>query len=95
MAFFREITKPFKKTLKHFERTAKNLLEIPRSILSGLTPDVPDPLPIPGPLPPIGIPETGGGEATKRRRLILGGRGKTILAGQLTPTKVGKRRILG
>ncbi len=47
------------------------------------------------PEPPVGIPETGAGEVTKRRQLIAGGRGRTILAGQLTPANVGRKRILG
>ncbi len=47
------------------------------------------------PEPPVGIPETGAGEVTKRKQLIAGGRGRTILAGQLTPANVGKKRIFG
>ncbi len=51
--------------------------------------------PLPPPEPPIAVPEKGEGEVTKQRRLITGGRRGTILAGQLTPTQVGKKRILG
>ena len=87
---FKEVARPFKQLGKEIERDFKR--SILGSILEG--PEFPDPPPLPGPLPPIGIPETGGGEVTKRRRLITGGRGRTILAGQLTPSKLGKR-ILG
>ena len=88
---FKEVTRPFKQIGREIERDFKR--SILGSFLQG--PEFPDPPadPLADPLPPVGIPETGGGQVTKKRRLILGGRGATILAGQLTP-KVGKR-ILG
>lgn len=85
-----DLSRAWKKIEKQFKRWDKDLGQI----LGVYPPDLPEPPPIPPPEPPIGIPETGGGEVTKRRRLILGGRGRTILAGQLTPSKLGKR-ILG
>lgn len=51
--------------------------------------------PLPPPEPPLGVPETGTGEVTRQKHMIRGGRGGTILAGQLTPERVGKKRILG
>ena len=51
--------------------------------------------PLPEPEPPVAIPEKGKAEVTKKRQLIRGGRGRTILAGQLTPENIGKKRILG
>lgn len=86
---FKEVARPFKQIGREIERDFKR--SILGSFLQG--PELPEPPPVPDPLPPVGIPETGGGQVTKKRRLILGGRGATILAGQLTP-KVGKR-ILG
>ena len=86
---FKEVTRPFKQIGREIERDFKR--SILGSFLQGPElPEIPPPEP---PAPPVGIPETGGGQVTKKRRLILGGRGATILAGQLTP-KVGKR-ILG
>lgn len=57
--------------------------------------EVVPPEPMPPPEPPVAIPETGEGEITKQRTLIKGGRGKTILAGQMTPQNVLKKKILG
>lgn len=51
--------------------------------------------PLPDPEPPVAIPETGEAEITKRGMKIKAGRGGTILAGQLTPTKIGRKEILG
>ena len=86
---FKEVARPFKQIGREIERDFKR--SILGSFLQGPElPEIPPPEP---PAPPIGIPETGGGQVTKKRRLILGGKGATILAGQLTP-KVGKR-ILG
>ncbi len=46
------------------------------------------------PEPPIALPEKGEADLTKRRPAIKGGRGGTILAGELTP-KTKKKEILG
>jgi len=51
--------------------------------------------PLPPPEPPVGIPETGAGDVTQKRKLIKSGRGGTILAGQLAPANIFKKRILG
>lgn len=51
--------------------------------------------PLPKPEPPVAIPEKGEAEVTKKRQLIQGGRGRTILAGQLTPKKIGRTQVLG
>ena len=51
--------------------------------------------PLPEPLPPVAIGEKGEAEITKRGTAIKAGRGGTILAGELTPEKIGKKRILG
>ncbi len=61
--------------------------------MSGLfsTPKTPE---TPPPEPPIALPEKGEADLTKRRPAIKGGRGGTILAGELTP-KTKKKEILG
>lgn len=46
------------------------------------------------PEPPIALPEKGVADLTKRRPAIKGGRGGTILAGELTP-ETRKKKILG
>jgi hypothetical protein len=51
--------------------------------------------PIPPPEAPVAIPETGEAEVTKRRSMMQGGRGKTILAGQMAPANIFKKRLLG
>ncbi len=55
----------------------------------------PEAEPIEEPEPPVAIPEKGEAEVTKRRAGIKTGRGGTILAGELTPKKTKKKRILG
>jgi len=86
---FKEVTRPFKQIGAEIERDFKRSI-LGQALEGPELPDIPPPQP---PTPPVGIPETGGGEVTKRRRLILGGRGATILAGQLTPAT--RKRILG
>lgn len=51
--------------------------------------------PPPKPKPPVGIPEKGEADVTEKRKMIKAGRGGTILAGELTPEKTEKARILG
>lgn len=48
---------------------------------------------VPPPEPPAGLPETGAGDVTKQRKLMQGV--KTNLTGQLTPSNIRKRRLLG
>ena len=55
------------------------------------TPITPPP---PKPAPPVGVPETGEAEVTKKRKMIKAGRGGTILTGALAPKKTGKARLL-
>ena len=43
---------------------------------------------------PIGVPETGEADTTKKRKAIKAGRGGTILTGDLAPQKTGKARLL-
>lgn len=52
-----------------------------------------DPLPIPD--PPIAQGQPGEAVTDIQNRFIKAGRGGTILTGQLAPTKVGKKRLLG
>jgi hypothetical protein len=49
----------------------------------------------PPPEPPPGIPETGEAQAGIDRRKMIGGRGRTILTGELAPSNVGKKGLLG
>ena len=57
-------------------------------------PKKPDPLPIPD--APIAQGQPGEGDITKTtKKFIKAGRGGTILTGQLAPTKIGKKRLLG
>ena len=51
--------------------------------------------PLPEPDPPVAIPEKGEGDITKRRTMVKGGRGGTILTGQLSPQNILKKRVLG
>lgn len=51
--------------------------------------------PLTEPEPPVAIPEKGEAEVTKAGKGIKAGRGGTILAGQLTPERIGKKRVLG
>jgi len=57
-----------------------------------------DSFPPPGsevkPEAPVGVPETGEAETTKKRKAIKAGRGGTILTGDLAPQKTGKARLL-
>ena len=54
-----------------------------------------NPQPLPEPEPPVAIPETGEGQVTKTKAAVKGGRGGTILAGQMTPANIQKKKILG
>lgn len=93
------ISRAVKKVKREFKRVQKQILgevkrpgTLARTILSPELP-VPDPLPIPD--PPIVQGQPGTAAAAPKRKLIKAGRGGTILTGQLAPTKVGKKRLLG
>jgi len=47
------------------------------------------------PDPPIAMPETGEADATQKHKITKAGRGGTVLAGQMTPSNIFKRKILG
>lgn len=53
---------------------------------------VPEP---PPPEPPPAIAEVGEAQAGIERKKIQGGRGRTILTGELAPANIGKRGLLG
>ena len=53
------------------------------------------PPPLPEPEPPVAIPETGEAQVTKTRAAVKGGRGSTILTGQMTPQNIKKKKVLG
>lgn len=91
---------PFhKKILKEFKRFQKQILgEVKRPgklVKDALFPDPPKPDPLPIPDPPIVQGQPGTAASAPKRKLIKSGRGGTILTGQLAPTKVGKKRLLG
>ncbi len=50
---------------------------------------------LPEPDAPIAQGQPGEGAASIQKRSIKAGRGGTILTGQLAPTKIGKKRLLG
>ena len=81
----------FEKLFKFPTDLFKKQTDFLGDILGG--PDVPDIPPPPLPEPPIGIPETGTGGMARMKKLIRGGRGRTILAGQLTPST--RKKVLG
>lgn len=54
-----------------------------------------EPAPLPIPDPPIAQGQAGGAVTDIENKFIKAGRGGTILTGQLTPTKIGKKRLLG
>lgn len=56
-------------------------------------PRKPDPLPVPD--PPIVKGQEGEGVTGIQNKFIKAGRGGTILSGQLTPSNIGKKRLLG
>ena len=56
------------------------------------SPKTPEP---PKPEAPVAIPETGEGDVTQKRSMIKSGRGGTILAGQMAPANIFKKKILG
>ena len=47
------------------------------------------------PKPPVGMPETGEADVTQQRKMIKAGRGGTILAGELAPENIKKKKVLG
>jgi len=53
------------------------------------------PPPLPAPEPPVAIPEMGDANVIKTGSMIKRGRGGTILAGQMTPSNIKKKKILG
>ena len=57
-------------------------------------PDLPPPEPE-IPEPPVAIPETGEAQVTKTKAAVKGGRGGTILAGQMAPQNIRKKKVLG
>jgi len=56
------------------------------------SPKTPPPKP---PDPPVAMPETGEADVTQKRQMIKAGRGGTILAGQMAPSNIFKKKILG
>ena len=50
---------------------------------------------LPEPEPPVAMPEKGEAQVTKARAAVKGGRGSTILAGQMTPANILKKKIFG
>lgn len=50
---------------------------------------------LPKPEPPVAMPETGAADITRQKKILTAGRGGTILAGQLAPQNIFKRRLLG
>ena len=50
---------------------------------------------LPEPEPPVAMPEKGDANVIKTGSMIKGGRGGTILAGQMTPANILKKKILG
>jgi len=47
------------------------------------------------PDPPIAIPETGEADATQKHKITKAGRGGTVLAGQMAPSRIFKKKVLG
>ena len=71
----------------------KPIRKIARGILEG--PEIPEPEPLPIPDPPI-VSGTGGeAVASQQRKFIKAGRRGTLITGQLSPSNIGKKRLLG
>lgn len=92
MPFHKKVFKEFKRFQKQILGEAKRPGTLVRQILS---PELPEPDPLPIPDPPIVQGQPGTAASALKRKLIKAGRGGTILTGQLTPKKTGKKRLLG
>ena len=58
-------------------------------------PEMPPPPEPKIPEPPVAMPETGEAQVTKTKAAVKGGRGGTILAGQMAPQNIRKKKVLG
>ena len=90
MSILSELKKFGKKIVKEVFRPGPLL-----KAFDSFIPDVPEPDPLPIPDPPIVGGQPGEGATAQKRKLIVSGRRGTILTGQLTPKKIGKKGLLG
>jgi len=100
---FKEISRPFKQVGREIERagkkTDKELRRVNEQLLDSIglgKPKFPAPPVRPKPIPPVTRLEGGATDEIRRRqRGKVSGRGDTIVTGQLSPEKVGKKSLLG
>ncbi len=108
MGLFSEINKFFKKAEREVKRVAKQgeqaFIREPKRVgeqilrATGLArPEFPPPPPLPPLAPPPATRITGqaSDEIRRRQRRGVSGRRKTIVTGELSPTQVGKKTLLG
>ena len=107
MGFFDSILKPFEQIGKQLERSFKdvtkevgriddNLKKLrPKPPPAAESPPAAEAEPLPKPDPPIVQGQAGGGATDVERRFVRAGRRGTLLTGQLSPKKVGKKGLLG
>ena len=108
MGFFgkiiREVSRPFKQAGREFERVVSKTVEetkrIDKQFKSSIglgTPEFPSLPPLPKPAAPPATRISGGAsdEIRRRQRGRVSGRKDTIVTGELSPTKVGKKTLLG